>query len=427
MKNNKQNIEELIRKDLLGQINSKEALLLEKEKAYYSEEAYDNMVIEVLRGLGGQLPKGKLGDWRPDMDMVIEKAKAIQAGMEVVKALERDKRRKLLVQIVVGVSACFVAAVLLFLVGREPKTQQLYVESSCGEAGIDGEFPLSESASTLLWGANNRRVLTSGESVALGPLIAKRMPDGLLVLEESGAVDTDYKLRELVISTAALQQCVVQLPNGARVRLNAQSALHYPLQQLKNRTAVKVLGEALIKMDKNIEAKPLWLATDNGQVTMIEGEVMVMALGGMTQATILKGVATLRENNKDKGVKLDCLGAQGLLVRLADRDRRNVRDTMLYTANADYNKVTRWSKAVRVYEDAALRDFVVEMSRWYGFSVKDVHCIPDERRVNASACHRLTEKEILAVIRQDGTKMVKKNELLSFCPEDTDTRLAEKP
>lgn len=427
MKNNKQNIEELIRKDLLGQINSKEALLLEKEKAYYSEEAYDNMVIEVLRGLGGQLPKGKLGDWRPDMDMVIEKAKAIQAGMEVVKALERDKRRKLLVQILVGVSACLVAAVLLFLVGREPTTQQLYVESSCGEAGIDGEFPLSESASTLLWGANNRRVLTSGESVALGPLRAKRMPDGLLVLEESGAGDTGSKLRELVISTAALQQCVVQLPNGARVRLNAQSALHYPLQQLKNRTAVKVLGEALIKMDKNIEAKPLWLATDNGQVTMIEGEVMVMALGGMTQATILKGVATLRENNKDKGVKLDCLGAQGLLVRVADRDRRNVRDTMLYTANADYNKVTRWSKAVRVYEESALRDFVVEMSRWYGFSVKDVHCIPDERRVNASACHRLTEKEIIAVIRQDGVKMTKVNEMLSFCPEDTETRLAEKP
>lgn len=427
MKNNKQNIEELIRKDLLGQINSKEALLLEKEKAYYSEEAYDNMVIDVLRGLGGQLPKGKLGDWRPDMDMVMEKAKAIQTGMEVVKVFERDKRRKLLVQIAVGVSACFVAAVLLFLVGREPKTQQLYVESSCNEAGIDREFPMSESASTLLWGANNSRVLTSGESVALGPLIAKRMPDGLLVLEENGAVDTDSKLRELVISTAVLQQCVVQLPNGARVRLNAQSALHYPLQQLKNRTVVKVLGEALIKMEQKTEGRPLRLETDNGLVTMVEGEVMVMALGGMTQATLLKGVATLRENNKDRGVKLDCLGAQGLLVRMADKDSRNVRDTIFYTATADYDKATRWSKAVRVYEDASLRDFVVEMSRWYGFKVKNVHCIPDQRRISESVCYRLTEKEILAVIRQDGTKMVKKNELLSFCPEDTDTRLAEKP
>ncbi|WP_164123244.1 hypothetical protein [Sphingobacterium sp. xlx-130] len=67
------------------------------------------------------------------------------------------------------------------------------------------------------------------------------------------------------------------------------------------------------------------------------------------------------------------------------------------------------------------------MSRWYGFRIQNIHCIPDERRVNASVCHRLTEKEILAIIRQDGTKMVKRNELLSFCPEDTDTRLADKP
>lgn len=427
MKNNKQNIEELIRKDLLGQINSKEALLLEKEKAYYSEEAYDNMVIEVLRGLGGQLPKGKLDDWRPDMDAVIEKAKAIQAGMEMVKALEGDKRRKLLVRIAVGVSACLAVAVFLFLVGREPKTQQLYMESSCGEAGMEDEFPLSESVFTISWGDNKGSVLTVGESVAIGPLMALRMLDGLLVLKENDAVERDFKFRELVIATAALQQCVVQLPNGARVRLNAQSVLHYPLQQLKNRTVVKVLGEALVKMEQKTEASPLRIATDNGQVTMVEGEVMVMALGGMTQATILKGVATLQENNKDRGVKLDCIGAQGLLVRIADRDSRNIRDTLFYTGDADYRKAARWTRAVRVYEDASLRDFVVEMSRWYGFRIQNIHCIPAERRVNEAVCHRLTEKEILAIIRQDGTKMVKRNEMLSFCPEDTDTRLADKP
>ncbi|ERJ61153.1 FecR family protein [Sphingobacterium paucimobilis] len=427
MKNNKLHIEELIRKKLLGQISPEEALLLEQEKAYHSEESYDNMVIEVLRGLGGQLPKGKLGDWRPDMDMVIEKAEAIQVGMEMVTALKRDKRRKLLGRIAFGVSACLVAALLFVLAGRESKPPQLYVEGSCGDAGTDIELPLSESVSTLMWGDDNRRVLTAGESVAIGPLVARRMPDGLLVLEENAAVEMDYKLRELVISTAALQQCVVQLPNGAHVRLNAQSALHYPLQQLKNRTAVRVSGEALITMEQKRGVWPLRLVTDNGQVTMEEGEVMVMALNGMTQATILKGVATLQENNKDRGVKLDCLGAQGLLVRIADRDSRNIRDTLFYTANADYDKVKRWSKAVRVYEDASLRDFVVEMSRWYGFRIQNIHCIPDERRVNESVCHRLTEKEIFAIIRQNGTKMVKRNELLSFCPEDTDTRLAKKP
>lgn len=103
-----------------------------------------------------------------------------------------------------------------------------------------------------------------------------------------------------------------------------------------------------------------------------------------------------------------------------------MRDTIFYTMTADYDKAIRWSKAVRVYEDASLRDFVVEMSRWYGFKVKNVHCIPDQRRISESVCYRLKEKEIFALIRQDGTKMVKRDDLLSFCSEDTETRLAEK-
>ncbi|HBW82146.1 MAG TPA: hypothetical protein DEF78_21435 [Sphingobacterium sp.] len=66
------------------------------------------------------------------------------------------------------------------------------------------------------------------------------------------------------------------------------------------------------------------------------------------------------------------------------------------------------------------------MSRWHGFAVKNMKCIPN-KLISTTVCYRTNREKVYAVIRDAGVLMYEKKGMISFCPEDhKDSRTAMK-
>ncbi len=402
------NIEDLIRKEIQGIITAEENNLLKSEQKRYSEDEFDRMVITVLQHMEAPSPDDSLRDWEPDYEEIIYRGN-IEAG------IRRRRRKHKRIYKTLGIAAAmllFLGMSFYFLVHGQ---RNQYLE----------QIPVSESAFTLSWGGQSLQIGPTdkvGRLAVYGDVVVARHTDGLLVIEAALQGTVSKQEGEILISTAAMQQCVIQLPNGARVRLDAQSSLRYPLQQAISDVTVRTNGYALIDMPKRNDTVPLVMKTDNGYLKMSVGILNLIAVKGWTQATLGSGEAILTADSTNKEVKLNCRGAEGLLVRMQNTLDNRIKDSLFYSRDADFERDSRWARAVRKYEGASLREYIVEMSRWYGFKVKDIHCIPTEPVIDATVRYTATKEEMLAAVQQEGIKVHRREDLISFCPEDIEVK-----
>ncbi|WP_257666774.1 hypothetical protein [Parapedobacter tibetensis] len=57
--------------------------------------------------------------------------------------------------------------------------------------------------------------------------------------------------------------------------------------------------------------------------------------------------------------------------------------------------------------------------RWYGVRFKNLHCIPESKRVSASICYRAPLTDVLAAINKAGVRVYQSNGEYSFCEPDS--------
>jgi hypothetical protein len=57
----------------------------------------------------------------------------------------------------------------------------------------------------------------------------------------------------------------------------------------------------------------------------------------------------------------------------------------------------------------------MDMSRWYGFKVENLFCIPGQLHISTSVCYRASRQQVYAEIRKAGIKVYEAGESISFC------------
>ncbi|WP_313266715.1 hypothetical protein [Sphingobacterium sp.] len=85
--------------------------------------------------------------------------------------------------------------------------------------------------------------------------------------------------------------------------------------------------------------------------------------------------------------------------------------------NGDFEQASQWANAVCEYKDVPLTEFVWQMSRWHGFTVKNMKCISN-KLISTTVCYRINREKVCAVIRDVGVLMYEKKGMISFCSED---------
>lgn len=406
----RKHVQALIRKKVLGILTREEQAEYQLSKRIYTEDEFDEMIAETLLEMDDELPADRLADWKPDFD-------AIRSIAE-----QRRRNRKNPVWRVVGWGAAAILPIIAVFTYwyRWPEAAENYLVRACSGLSREMQVPLTESAVNLQWGdAGQMQVGREqyGEILHKGNIGVFKTEEGVLQLRQREGEIAGAEQPWLVVATGPQQQAMVELPDGTRIRLNAQSALRYTPAEEENKR-VTVLGEVYVQRPEKLKVVPLFISTRNGYVKSFDGDFAMLSQEHFTRAATLNGKLSLHANSRKEELLLDRYGAQGSITRFTNTKTGEEKDSLINEAITDPEALLVWTKAIRSYKNIPLREFVAQMSFWYGFHVKDYHCLPADRRITTTVCYQKDKEAVFAAIREAGVLLYEGKSMISFCPED---------
>jgi len=408
----------LIKQWAAGRLSPEGQAELRQVQKLYSEDEWLRMEVEVLC----ELEDGRTGkepvDWRP----ALRRAKRRERSLQLRKAISESAPW-------LGTAAALVMVLVLALRTAGNRFPSVDVGSNCPEWVGDGEIPGSEFACTVWWGDSTSITVapsSRGRLAVIRNLEFWRHADGVLELVPTGRTwPADTAGTPAVrIATQPYQQCVVALPDGSRVRLNAGSVLEYGLWNLDRDTVfLRLQGQALVQHKENV--KPgngkirLILETPDAQLQMASGAFTVVAERYRTRAVLLEGKAYLFSRWGDRQLELVYPG-EAVAMKRCCTDPDGAITTEVTVSCVDAEDALAWTRMKREYRNAPVREFVADMSRWYGFRVEDMDCVPKGPRITATVCYQAPVGEVYAQLFAAKVFMTEKDGMVSFCGSETD-------
>lgn len=406
----KKYVKKLIRKQIKGVLTPREAGELDACRLIYTHEEIQEMIAEVLlRMEDDELPPTPVDSWKPDFKAITRKAeKRSRSGQPLWRKI--------------GWAAAVLMPIMTMLTYWYATREQIpdFLHGPCAGLTSDVDVPLTESVVSLRWGDTAEMQIAGGkhgEVLRTADLRVFKTRKGVFQLRESvDRIKPTGAEQGIAVATGAQQQAMVELPDGTRIRLNAQSTLQYmPYRQKAEQ--IKILGEAYIERPDKIKAKTLLIGTSNGFVKSLYGDFALLSLDDLTRAAALDGELSLYISTSEEEVLLGSYGAQGSITTYS-MSHGVFKDTLRYERTTNPEAILGWTKAVRTYKDYPLREFVAQMSRWYGFQVKDYSCLPADRRITTMVCYRKDRETVFAAIRETGVLLYESKGMISFCPEE---------
>ena len=151
---------------------------------------------------------------------------------------------------------------------------------------------------------------------------------------------------------------VLELSDGTKVWVNADSRLKYPIRFREECREVYLLtGEAYFEVARN-EAKPFWVHTSRGSVKVLGTEFNLSAYKDdlMPSATLINGAVRV----------IECRGDS---VMLKPGQQAVVGKKGLEVQEVDVAYITSWVDGKFHFEDARLEDIALRIARWYDVKI----------------------------------------------------------
>lgn len=152
----------------------------------------------------------------------------------------------------------------------------------------------------------------------------------------------------------------VQLADGTKVWLNAESELRYPVVFEKDLRRVELLkGEAYFEVSRE-ENRPFTVVTDKVVTRVLGTEFNVRDYPGKPlDVTLVRGSVSVRENRK---------GAEEVFLKPGENVSLRAAGE-LEVREVDVRSYVAWKEGYFFYDDVRLEDMLDELGRWYDFSV----------------------------------------------------------
>ncbi|MCL3779060.1 FecR family protein [Prolixibacteraceae bacterium JC049] len=188
----------------------------------------------------------------------------------------------------------------------------------------------------------------------------------------------------------------VNLSDGTRVWLNAQSELRYPVQFTGKIREVTLVGEALFEVTKN-ESMPFVVKTEGQTIKVLGTSFNVSAYSDnqFVKTTLITGKVQI--NTDEKQVELKPSFQSVLNKSNGDIVQTKV-ETEFYTC---------WKDGEYYFENVALDEIFKTLSRWYDFQYEFLNESAEKVRFSGSFDRQQDFENIISIIQE--TKRVKIN------------------
>ena len=150
---------------------------------------------------------------------------------------------------------------------------------------------------------------------------------------------------------------VVNLPDGSKVWLNANSKLVYPTAFIEKERTVFLEGEAYFKVTK--DAKPFIVKTDYLQTKVLGTEFNVKSYTAEdSHVTLISGKVQVRSHENARFVDLE-----------PGKDAMLLSDGLFEVKEVNSEAYTYWKDGYFYFDELPLADIMKSIGRWYNVNV----------------------------------------------------------
>lgn len=367
-----QQAKELIEKYKAGQLTDVEKRILED---WYFKIAGDNK----LNLEEGELEQNLDDIWK-NIDLnTIEQGKRRSGKRSVIK-LWRE---------IAAAIAIFMVGIAVYLFAtREhqnlrPQHQEVQNIISSGNRATltlaNGEVITLDSAS------NGKLAEQSG-------IVITKTKDGQLVYtiaDQSSGKNEDLKVMN-IISTPKGGQYQVNLPDGSKVWLNANSSLHYPARFTGDERSVTLTGEAYFEVAKTKTGMPFKVVTHQETVEVLGTHFNINAYADEPniKTTLLEGAVKVSAINKEVVTHE---------VVLKPGQQSSLSGAHLDVSFVNTEEVIAWKNGMFMFKDADLKTVMRAVARWYDVDVAYEGVLP-KREFSGEIYRNLNLNQVLDLL-----------------------------
>ena len=208
-------------------------------------------------------------------------------------------------------------------------------------------------------------VLANGKKVDLRPEISLQLEEegGTRILTSDNRVkysgkdslagqSTEVKYNTLIVPRGG--EFSLELADGTRVWLNAESRLRYPVAFTGKERKVEMEGEVYFEVAKNKE-KPFIVTVNGVDIRVLGTSFNVSAYQEDVVTTLVEGKVQLKKGNEQ--------------VILSPNQQAIWSDDEFRVKQVDARNFVLWKEGVFYFEDVDLETILDDMSRWYNVTV----------------------------------------------------------
>ena len=179
------------------------------------------------------------------------------------------------------------------------------------------------------------------------------------------------------LSTPKGGEYTVELTDGTKIWLNADSRLRYPVKFSVNERKVFIEGEAYFEVSKDPD-KPFIVNVNNMQIKVLGTSFNVMAYSDENNiaTTLVEGkvqINTVHDSINNKNCIIIKPGEQALLMKNNNTIHVKEVNTEVYTA---------WKEGMFVIANETLESLMRRLGRWYNFETRFIN--PETRNYHFS-------------------------------------------
>ena len=218
----------------------------------------------------------------------------------------------------------------------------------------------------------------------------------VMAVDSSGLqyeVITDLPVKELEYNTLIVPrggEFSLELADGTRVWLNAESRLRYPVAFTGKERKVEMEGEVYFEVAKNKE-KPFIVTVNGVDIRVLGTSFNVSAYQEDVVTTLVEGKVQLKKGNEQ--------------VILSPNQQAIWSDDEFRVKQVDARNFVLWKEGVFYFEDVDLETILDDMARWYNVNVFYMNPALKEMKFSVEIRRYGDINEILRRIEQ--TKRVK--------------------
>ena len=339
-------VSEMISRCILGELTDAEKLWLEKwvEVSPENKELFDRLVGEKM--LSEKVRAyGRINRKEPLEELLNRK-----------KQLERSVRRRRVTRVVGYAAAILLPLAVVFYFYIRPGRGVLPAEPRL-EARV--ELPAGESKAILQLADGKVVELTpeSSRHIARGDRVTIKQDSGIIKYKVDGST-MRQKERFNTITVPRGAEFSLELSDGTRVWLNAESRLRFPEEFVGKHRKVYLEGEAYFDVSRDPE-KRFEVQTESAEIRVYGTEFNILAYKDEREitTTLVKGSVGIKVKGTKERVRLEP-GEQACLV--GNKITKREVDTEIYTA---------WMKGRLVFKSVRLEDMLRRLARWYNVDV----------------------------------------------------------